>query len=197
MTASAPQQLTLALGIASGMAYLHGFTSADGRRTPILHLDLKPANVLLGRDGTPLISDFGLSVEAARGVHVWRAGTALCRAPEVMLRDACVSGRADTWSYGCLLVCLVTGAENAFGLVPPAGWREDPALKKAFTDEVAGVEREVRLAGRVPSLADFKLESPSQLANVIKACVKSDPSKRPSFSAIWDVIMPMCPKRKE
>lgn len=50
---SVEQILTVYLGIAEGIAAAHG--------AGLLHLDLKPANVLMGRDGRPRVVDFGLA----------------------------------------------------------------------------------------------------------------------------------------
>src|SRR5687767_5361874 len=44
--------LTLAAGVADGLAAVH----ADG----MIHRDVKPSNVLLRADGTPVLADFGL-----------------------------------------------------------------------------------------------------------------------------------------
>ena len=43
-------------GICEGLKYLH-----TGLTSPICHLDLKPANILLDKKATPKIADFGLS----------------------------------------------------------------------------------------------------------------------------------------
>ena len=46
--------MELIQGICSGMTMLHSQN--------VLHLDLKPENVLIGADGTPLVADFGLAI---------------------------------------------------------------------------------------------------------------------------------------
>ena len=45
-------------GICEGLHYLH---KGRGEQDCILHLDLKPDNILLEKDMTPKIADFGLS----------------------------------------------------------------------------------------------------------------------------------------
>ncbi|KAH7429611.1 hypothetical protein KP509_09G058600 [Ceratopteris richardii] len=46
----------IAVGVAKGLAYLH-----EGCRKHILHLDIKPQNILLDEDFVPKVADFGLS----------------------------------------------------------------------------------------------------------------------------------------
>ncbi|CAM6001332.1 unnamed protein product, partial [Sphagnum balticum] len=49
-------QVHIILGVAQGLAYLH-----HGCNPPILHLDIKPQNILLGGDYIPKLADFGLA----------------------------------------------------------------------------------------------------------------------------------------
>lgn len=48
-------RISIAKGIARGMAYLHGM------QPPIVHRDLKGLNILIDHDNTVKVADFGLS----------------------------------------------------------------------------------------------------------------------------------------
>ncbi|WP_036166398.1 protein kinase [Massilia sp. 9096] len=89
----------------AALAKVHGY----GWR----HLDLKPANLLLDRDGALKLADFGTSRALAdRAAHAY-TGTAAWQAPEQFfgidggyLTDA----RSDYFALGALLYYLVTGS---------------------------------------------------------------------------------------
>ncbi|KAG6695152.1 hypothetical protein I3842_09G082400 [Carya illinoinensis] len=102
----------IAVGIARGLEYLH-----RGCRTRILHLDIKPHNILLDEDLCPKISDFGLaklcktkeSIVSMTGMR----GTAGYIAPEVFSRSfGGVSHKSDVYSYGMLVLEMVGGRKN-------------------------------------------------------------------------------------
>ena len=96
----------VAAGICKGLAYLH-----TQRPLPIIHRDLKSANVLLTDSFDVKICDFGLarlrsqSSDAAMTANV---GTVHWMAPEV-LRGAVYNESVDIYSFGILLWELLTG----------------------------------------------------------------------------------------
>ncbi len=93
--------------LAGGLAHAHD--------RGILHLDIKPANVLLADTGEPMFLDFNLSFDAARPDRELVGGTMPYMAIE-QLRDVRTRGqgaldrRTDLYSLGVLAFELLTGA---------------------------------------------------------------------------------------
>ena len=76
-----------------------------------VHRDVKPRNVLIGRDGHVFLSDFGLARRIAGEdgpAAAWnRAGTVDYAAPE-QIRGGRADARADVYGLGCLLFFALT-----------------------------------------------------------------------------------------
>jgi tRNA A-37 threonylcarbamoyl transferase component Bud32 len=85
-------------GVLEGLAACH---HAD-----ILHLDIKPANVLVTSDGGVKIVDFGIA-RAASDATATVAGTPHYMAPEQF--EGRADERSDIYSVGCLLYECLTG----------------------------------------------------------------------------------------
>ncbi|XP_019154740.1 PREDICTED: LEAF RUST 10 DISEASE-RESISTANCE LOCUS RECEPTOR-LIKE PROTEIN KINASE-like 2.5 [Ipomoea nil] len=104
----------IAIGIARGLEYLH-----RGCNTRIMHFDIKPNNILLDKDFTPKISDFGLAKlskkkESVVSLSMYGArGTIGYIAPEVVFRSiGSVSHKSDVYSYGMTVIDMVGVREN-------------------------------------------------------------------------------------
>ncbi|MCX6407508.1 MAG: serine/threonine-protein kinase [Propionibacteriales bacterium] len=93
-----PRSVLVVAGVLDGLAACH--------RAGILHLDIKPANVLVTDSGGIKIVDFGIA-RAASDATATVAGTPHYMAPEQY--DGRADERSDVYSVGCLLFETLTG----------------------------------------------------------------------------------------
>ena len=107
----------IAIGIARGLEYLH-----HSCNTRIIHFDIKPQNILLDKDFSPKIADFGLAklchTKESKVSMTGARGTIGFIAPEVHSRTfGVVSTKSDVYSYGMMLLEMVGGRRNVKSIV--------------------------------------------------------------------------------
>lgn len=104
-----PTRYKVAIDVARALSYLH-----HDCRARILHLDIKPENILLDENHRALVSDFGLAKlmnkEESRVVTTIR-GTRGYLAPEWLLEHG-ISEKSDVFSYGMVLLEIIGGRRN-------------------------------------------------------------------------------------
>jgi tetratricopeptide (TPR) repeat protein len=144
---------------------------AEVHRVGLIHRDVKPSNILLRRDGTPLLADFGLVRDLASSATRTDAfvGTLNYAAPEQLRADgeAC-DARSDVYSLAATLWELLVGA-------PPTSARS--ALDAVRQIEQRGAPR---LRQRLP-------DAPRDLETILEKALEPDPAARyPSAEAFAD-----------
>ena len=152
-----PAEEVAALGVqlCSVLHYLH--------RQPLLHLDLKPSNVVCERG---LVKLLDLSIARPPGRVRPGVGTRLYMAPE-QARGGCVCAATDVWGLGVVLF------EAASGRRPFDSGPDGP--------------RYPQLVGRADPLPRGR-RVPSRLARVIDAALDPRPEARPALNELVAVF---------
>lgn len=92
---------------------LRGIEAAHARG--IIHRDVKPHNILIARDGTPKLSDFGIAQLAQHSLSTTRTGVIMgspaYMAPEQRRSARQVDERSDVFATGATMLHLLTGEE--------------------------------------------------------------------------------------
>ncbi|KNA12294.1 hypothetical protein SOVF_127260 [Spinacia oleracea] len=99
----------VAIDVAKALSYLH-----HDCRSRILHLDVKPENILLDDNYRAVVSDFGLAKLMGRGesrIVTNIRGTMGYLAPEWLLENG-ISAKSDVYSYGLVLLEMIGGRRN-------------------------------------------------------------------------------------
>lgn len=138
--------------LASALHYCH--------RNNVLHLDVKPSNVLV-HNGNSKLADFGSS--ATRGSHPKVCGTVQYMAPEVLLGQR-PDFSADVYSLGVVLWQMQSGARPFDGL-----------------HQHAVMFQVVRLRVR-PRFAEN--DEATELQDLVKRCWSHECNERPSVGAV-------------
>uniref|UniRef100_A0ACD5XBC3 Uncharacterized protein n=1 Tax=Avena sativa TaxID=4498 RepID=A0ACD5XBC3_AVESA len=140
-------------GLCEGLLFLH--------EKRILHLDLKPANILIDHQMVPKIADFGLSrclgEEQTRAITKNLCGTLGYMDPEY-LKSGQITYASDIYSLGVIIMEILTGLK---------GYLKAENVVESWTNRLQASEGDVRLV-QVRVCTEIGIE-----------CMDLDPNKRP------------------
>ncbi|KAJ7552413.1 hypothetical protein O6H91_06G054500 [Diphasiastrum complanatum] len=170
----------IAIGAARGLRYLH----EECRVGCIVHLDLRPSNILLTHDFEPLVGDFGLARWKPQGDIGFKAqvvGTFGYMAPEYV-QNGQITEKADVYSFGVVLLELLTG-RKAVDIFRPKGqqflteWAR-PLLEEQMWHEML----DPQLEGR------YNIHEATSMMQAASLCIQRNPQCRPRLSQVLRIL---------
>lgn len=163
--AQMPVSAALHIGreLARALDYVHHAEDAEGQPLGIIHRDVSPHNLLLGRDGGVKLTDFGLAdaaVNASARSEDLVGGKLGYLAPEIVRQEGS-DHRIDLFAMGIVLWEMLAGRRLFQG-----------------RDDNETVQRVVRCA--VPSLCKVNPRVPAAVDLLVARLLSRDPDDRPS-----------------
>jgi tRNA A-37 threonylcarbamoyl transferase component Bud32 len=169
--------MEMTIGILQGLEYAH--------RSGIVHRDIKPADVMLTRNGQVKVMDFGMPPAM---------GTARYLTPE-QAKGEQVDARSDLYLTGCLLYELLTVRPPFVGESPLAvvyqHVREEPQAPSVFDTEITPEMDAIVLKAMVKD-PDHRYQSADEMRADIEACLDGQPlptaTVEAPFSPFWFAV---------
>jgi hypothetical protein len=196
---------TVIEAVSSALVYAHD--------NGVLHLDIKPENVLVTRDGLVKVTDFGVATLSAMTGHGPTVGGTLGYMPVEQLRAEDVDERTDVWALAALSYEILTNAnpfvaDSIEGAIFKADVIDDIPDASAFEDDLAPEIDDILAAGlatspdeRYDSVATFSsrlmqhLGDPAlgteDLAEAVQEYAGEEERDEPVVRiGLWDRVLP-------
>lgn len=144
--------------VSSGLGYLHSL------EPPIIHQDIKPANILIDTNKNYCVTDFGISVKSGveddRYFENESSGTAIYMPPERYKEGYKPNASSDIWAFGATIYEVLTG--------------DVPFGNDGGAAQLDGVQ--------IPTIKNKNISK--RIKSIIYACLDADPKKRPAAKYI-------------
>ncbi|EPS61410.1 hypothetical protein M569_13387, partial [Genlisea aurea] len=188
------QRLQIMLGAAQGLAYLH-----EELEIQVIYRDFKSSNVLLDKDFTPKLSDFGLAREGPTEdrthvsttiqtfvdvfiLHTQVVGTYGYAAPDYV-QTGHLTSKSDVWSFGVVLYEILTGRRSLE--------RHRPGQQQKLLDWVKQYPSGSKKFHTIidPRLENqYSIPAARKISKLADSCLVKSPKGRPKMSQVVESI---------
>lgn len=148
--------------VAAGLSFLHSMNPT------LIHQDIKPDNIMIGDNGTYMITDFGVSAHAKSTLRksisaaFASAGTTAYMAPERYSKDNAPVKANDIWSLGAMTYEMIVG--------------DVPFTSSALEGGI--------LQKNGAEIPDLPSNFSPQLNQMIRMCLAKEPWERPTAEQV-------------
>ncbi|KAJ7971133.1 Receptor-like protein kinase [Quillaja saponaria] len=171
------ERLQIALDISHGIEYLH-----EGAAPPVIHRDLKSANILLDNSMRAKVADFGLSKEENfDGQNSGLKGTYGYIDPVYMSTNR-FTMMNDIYSFGIIIFELIT-------VIHPHQNLMDYINLAAMSSDGVDVIVDKKLGG------EFNVREVRELASIAYKCLGKSQRQRPSIAKVSHAILKIKQRR--
>ncbi|MCC7509056.1 MAG: serine/threonine protein kinase [Planctomycetes bacterium] len=138
---------------------------SEAHKQGIIHRDIKPGNIILRRDGTPILTDFGLAQDLSHSEQLTQTGISM-GTPAYMSPEQArgernrVGVKTDVFALGATLYTLLTGkrpveGESTYELMLKVAESQGPKWPRAAIEDI-----------------------PQDLRAIVEMAMANDPAKR-------------------
>ncbi|KAL8153246.1 hypothetical protein V2J09_011006 [Rumex salicifolius] len=170
-------RLQIALDISHGIEYLH-----EGAVPPVVHRDLKCANILLDHSMRAKVADFGLSKEEHFDGRASSLKGTYGYMDPAYISSSKLSVKSDIYSFGVIIFELITSINPQQNLMDYVNLA---AMDLEGVDEIL----DKRLVGKC-NIGEVR-----ELAKVGYKCLHKNPRKRPSIGEVSQAILKIKQKK--
>lgn len=176
-------RFSIALDVAKGLAFLH--------ENNLIHLNIKPQNILLDDKFVAKLSDYGLSrlMDQEEGCLIMHMrGATGYMAPE-WLQHACATEKSDVYSYGMVLMEMLGGRKNVDLSKERESWFFPLLAAKMYKEgKVLEVLDENLTKSTRNAIGEAECEQAKRVMQIAFWCILESPTKRPDMGNLLSML---------